>query len=104
LSRTLARNYREVDLDAADRVMLDYVVKLTRTPGAMCESDVTALKQSGFDDRAILDICQVAAYYNYVNRLADGVGVEMEEYWTPDELSVTREDFAARKVAPRVDK
>ena len=52
--------------------MLDYAVKLTREPGAMGEEDVDGLRAAGFDDTAILDVCQVVAYYNYVNRLADG--------------------------------
>jgi uncharacterized peroxidase-related enzyme len=99
LSRALARDYTNADLRNADRAMLDYAVKLTRTPGAVDEADVSTLKAVGFDDRAVLDICQVTAYFNYVNRLADGVGVELEEYWTPDDLSITRKDLAARKLA-----
>lgn len=99
MSRALAKDYTSVDLAQADRALLDYVVKLTRTPGAMGESDVATLKEVGFDDRAVLDICQVAAYFNYVNRLADGTGVELEGYWTRDDMSITREDLAARKAA-----
>lgn len=58
--------------------MLDYSAKLTREPWAMNESDVQALRAAGFSDRAILDICHVVAYYAYVNRIADGLGVELE--------------------------
>ena len=54
--------------------MLDYAVKLTRSPGAVAESDVDRLRKAGFDHAGILDICQVTSYYNYVNRLADGLG------------------------------
>ena len=61
--------------------MLDYAAKLTRAPGDMLESDVTALRHKGFSDRAILDIAQVVAYYAYVNRIADGLGVSLEDYW-----------------------
>ena len=61
--------------------MLDYAAKLTRTPGDMVEGDVGALRESGFSDRAILDIAQVVAYYAYVNRIADGLGVSLEAYW-----------------------
>ncbi len=61
--------------------MLDYAVKLTRTPGAMVAGDVQSLRDPGFDDRAVLDINQVTAYYGYVNRLADGLGVELEPWW-----------------------
>ena len=61
--------------------MLDYVVKLTLEPWTMEEGDVERLREVGFDDTAILDIAQVAAYYNYVNRMAQGLGVELEGYW-----------------------
>lgn len=74
--------------------MLDYAVRLTRTPHGVTEADVVALREAGFDDTAILDICQVVSYYNYVNRLADGLGVELEDSWTDEELTITREDFA----------
>ena len=58
--------------------MLRYVQKLTRAPAGMNRDDVEALRQAGFADAAILDICQVAAYFAFVNRLADGLGVELE--------------------------
>ncbi len=74
----LAKDYRTAPLDAADRAMLGYVEKLTRTPAAMTQEDVTRLQGAGFSHAAILDICQVAAYYAFVNRLADGLGVELE--------------------------
>jgi uncharacterized protein YciW len=59
--------------------MLGYAEKLTRTPWAMTEGDVQALRRAGFGDAAILDIAQVTGYYAFVNRLADGLGVELEE-------------------------
>ena len=62
--------------------MLMYVEKLTRTPGDMSEADVVALRDAGFSDRDILDICTVTAYYAYVNRIADGLGVQLET-WIP---------------------
>jgi uncharacterized protein YciW len=58
--------------------MLDYAVKLTVEPWNMVELDVEALRQAGFTDRDILDINQVTAYYAYVNRTADGLGVGLE--------------------------
>ena len=63
--------------------MLEYVEKLTLRPWDMVQEDVIALREVGFSDAAILDINQVTAYYAYVNRLADGLGVELEPYW-PD--------------------
>ncbi len=68
--------------------MLDYAAKLTLTPTAVTEADVIALRNVGFNDRAILDIAVITAYYAYVNRIADGLGVSLEDYWsrgdTPD--------------------
>ncbi len=58
--------------------MLDYAAKLTRTPHRMTRADTEALHKAGFDDAAILDICLVSAYYAFVNRIADGLGVELE--------------------------
>ncbi len=71
-------------MSPADRAMLDYAVKLTREPEAMKAADVDMLRSAAFDDTAILDIAQVAAYFAFVNRLADGLGVELEPYWEDD--------------------
>jgi len=61
--------------------MCEYVEKLTLRPWEMFEADVIALREAGFSDSAILDINQVTGYYAYVNRLADGLGVELEDFW-----------------------
>ena len=58
--------------------MLDYAAKLTRSPGAMEPTDVEDLRTHGFSDRAIHDICAITAYFAFVNRIADGLGVELE--------------------------
>lgn len=58
--------------------MLRYVDKLTRTPGAIRQHDLAPLREVGFADEDILAICEVAAYYAYVNRVADGLGVDLE--------------------------
>lgn len=79
LVEDLKRDFRKAALEPADRAMLDYVAKLTREPWAMEESDVTALREAGFSDAAILDINQVTGYYAFANRLADGLGVELED-------------------------
>ncbi len=79
--------------------MLDYAVGLTRDPGASTAGDAEALRAAGFDDRAILDICQITAYYNYVNRLADGLGVELEEGWKDEECTLKRGEFEALREA-----
>ncbi len=58
--------------------MLEYADKLTRRPWDMERADVEALRQQGFSDGAILDINQVTSYYAFANRLADGLGIELE--------------------------
>lgn len=65
--------------------MLDYAVKLTQSPWKMEEEDVKRLQKEGFSDAAILDINQITGYFNFVNRLADGLGVELEPYWRKHE-------------------
>jgi uncharacterized peroxidase-related enzyme len=88
----LKLDWRAAKLDPADRAMLLYVEKLTLRPGEMVEADVIALRQAGFEDPAILDINQVTAYYAYVNRLADGLGVELEPYWAKPHDSGSKEE------------
>jgi alkylhydroperoxidase family enzyme len=60
--------------------MLDYVEKLTLRPWDIVRDDVAKLRAAGFSDAAILDINQVTGYYAFVNRLADGLGVELEPF------------------------
>ncbi len=74
----LIDEYQSAPLSEQDRAMLAYVDKLTRTPAAVTAGDVEALRGAGFSGAAVLDICQVAAYYAFVNRLASGLGVEIE--------------------------
>jgi uncharacterized peroxidase-related enzyme len=75
-----AQNWRRLSLTAEDEALCAYAEKLTRTPSQMSEADVAVLRQLGFDDRAIHDATQVIAYFNYINRIAEPLGVEMEEF------------------------
>ncbi len=81
----IENDYRSAELTEKERAMLSYSVKLARTPEAMEESDVVGLRNVGFSDAGILDICMVTAYYSYVNRIAQGLGVELENYWGKNE-------------------
>jgi uncharacterized peroxidase-related enzyme len=76
----IKQDHTQANLDPADRAMLDYAAKLTRTPAAVGEADVEGLREAGFEDRAILDIAQITAYFAFVTRLADGLGVTLEDY------------------------
>ncbi len=62
--------------------MLSFAIKLTVTPGAMNDDDTQVLRTAGFSDRDILDIVEVVAYYAYANRIADGLGIEIEPWIT----------------------
>ena len=81
LVEQLAEDFRKASLSSADMAMLHYARKLTLTPPAIRETDLQKLRDEGFSDSAILDINQVAAYYAFVNRLADGLGVQLEDFW-----------------------
>jgi uncharacterized peroxidase-related enzyme len=66
-------------LDPGDRALLKFAVRLTRNPSGISQPDIEELRNEGFRDQSIHDLCQVVAYFNYVNRIADGLGVELEE-------------------------
>ena len=67
------------EISAADRVMLKYAVKLTRHPDSISEADIQELQSHNFSDRAILEINLAASYMNFVNRIAQGLGVDLED-------------------------
>ncbi len=77
----LKKDFRAAEIDEKDSAMLEYAAKLTLEPWNMCEDDVIKLRKKDFSDEAILDIVQIAGYFAFVNRLADGLGVELENYW-----------------------
>ena len=79
---TLKRDWRSAELDEADRAMLAYVDKVTRAPATTVEADVVALREAGFSDRQILDVNQIAGFFAWCNRTVDGLGVELEGYWS----------------------
>jgi len=74
----IERDWRSAALEPRRHAMLAYVEKLTRSPSAVEQADVEGLREAGFGDRDVLEIAEVTAYYAYVNRIADGLGVELE--------------------------
>jgi len=68
----------ELAFDEPELALLQYAKKLTVAPGSLCESDVSALKECGFDDGEILEANQIVGYFNYVNRLLNGLGVSTD--------------------------
>jgi len=83
LLEALATDWRRAVLDPADAALCAYAEKLTRTPQAMSEEDVVALRSVGFDDVAIHDAIQVVSYFNYINRIADATHVDLEPEMVP---------------------
>jgi uncharacterized peroxidase-related enzyme len=71
----LRRDYRSAPISEQDRVMLDYVVKLTKDATLCRPEDHAKLRDVGFDDRGILQITLIAAWFNYINKVADALGV-----------------------------
>lgn len=70
--------WREAPLSEPELAFCAYAEKLTQTPAEVTEQDVDALRDAGWNDREIHDGCQVIAYFNYINRIADGLGVDPE--------------------------
>jgi uncharacterized peroxidase-related enzyme len=77
--QALRRDYRSAPISAQDKVMLDFVVKLTRDATQCSPQDHEELRAVGFDDRGILQITLIASWFNYINRVADALGVGREE-------------------------
>lgn len=75
-------DWRNAGLAAPDAALCLWAEKLTRTPAACGLADVQALRAAGFDDVAIHDAAQCIGYFNYVNRVADGLGVDLEPEMT----------------------
>ncbi|HEY6207930.1 MAG TPA: hypothetical protein VIW28_02655 [Gemmatimonadales bacterium] len=71
----LEDDYTTAPISEQERVMLDYVVQVTRDATCIASSDHDRLRAVGFDDRAILQITLIAAWFNYINRVADALGV-----------------------------
>lgn len=74
------RDWRSVNLNEVDTALCTYAEKLTPHPQDMIEDDIIKLRWIGLDDRAIHDATQVISYFNYINRIADGLGVEPETF------------------------
>ena len=74
----LAEDWQTVELDPVDRALVNYAVKLTQTPQQIDPTDITRLRQAGLDDLAIHDLCAVTAYFAFANRIADGLGIQLE--------------------------
>jgi uncharacterized peroxidase-related enzyme len=75
LVEALEKDYTTAAISQQDRVMLDYVIKVTKDATKVWKDDHERLRAAGFDDRGILQITLIAAWFNYINRVADALGV-----------------------------
>jgi alkylhydroperoxidase family enzyme len=75
LVKALRDDYDRAPISAADRAMLDYVGKVTQDATRVSPQDHARLRANGFDDRGILQITLIASWFNYINRVADALGV-----------------------------
>ncbi len=78
LVAALERDHTTAPITPQERVMLDYVVKLTKDATKVRKDDIEGLRAVGFDDRGILQITLIASWFNYINRVADALGVGRE--------------------------
>jgi len=78
LVEALEKDYTTAPLNNQDRTMVDYVVKLTKDATKVSPADHEKLRQVGFDDKGILQITLIASWFNYINRVADALGVGRE--------------------------
>lgn len=76
---SLEEDYRTAPISEQDRAMLDYVVKLTRDATRVSPEDHARLRSAGFDDQGILQITLIASWFNYINRVADALGVGRDQ-------------------------
>lgn len=79
----VARDWRTAPLNPADRALCEFAAKLTNRQQEMTPGDLETLRAQGFDDRAVHDAVQVVAYFNYITRVADALGVEPEDFIPP---------------------
>jgi uncharacterized peroxidase-related enzyme len=99
LVAALRQDYTKANISEQDRVMLDYVVKLTKDATRCSRDDHARLREVGFDNRGILQITLIASWFNYINRVADALGVGRD--WGIDQLIRQPKE---REIAPAVSK
>jgi len=83
LAEHAAHDYREAGLAHRVRALCDFAVKVTVDPAKVSRADIDALREQGWSDAAIHDALQVVSYFNYINRIADAVGIDDEPEWGP---------------------
>ena len=78
---SIMTDWRSAPLTEREHALCLYAAKLTATPAAMNRNDLTPLREVGLSDESLLDLVQVIGYFNYINRVADALGVPAEDNW-----------------------
>lgn len=73
-------------LSEREEAIVEYSLKITKTPSEMTKDDVETLRKVGLTDEAILNVVMVNGYFAFVNRMADGLGIELEDYWSAKQI------------------
>ena len=79
----IKRDWRSAGLGETDRALLAFAEKLTREPSTATPGDLEELRGYGLGDEELLDAVQIISYFNYINRIADGLGVDLEDFMAP---------------------
>jgi uncharacterized peroxidase-related enzyme len=87
LADGVRKDFRTASITGADRLMLEYAEHLTVRPTEDFSTGISRLREGGFSDEAVLHITLIVGYFNFVNRIANGLGVELEPYWKEDGYS-----------------
>jgi uncharacterized peroxidase-related enzyme len=82
LAAHAAHDWRQAELSARERALCEFAAKLTHRAAEIDQADVDALRAEGLDDASISDAIQVVGYFNYVTRVADGIGIDDEPEWS----------------------
>jgi uncharacterized peroxidase-related enzyme len=78
LAEAVIPDWRDAEVPHRLRAVFEYAAKLTNSPADVGREDIERLREAGLDDRGILDVAQIVSYFNFVNRMAEGLGVELE--------------------------
>lgn len=81
----MKQDYQQAPLTSRERALADYAVKLTREPASTRPTDLENLRSHGLGDKELLELVHIIGYFNHVNRLADALGVDLEDFMPPSE-------------------
>lgn len=81
----IKKGFRTARLSERERALCEFAEKLTLTPAQINRSEIEKLRAVGLSDKDVLDAVEVISYFNYINRIADGLGVDLEEWMTDEQ-------------------